>query len=224
MKIMNECSFYLNYVGFGGHMDMEMLEVGNNLMGYMEERSHFAIWAIVKAPLLMGTDLRYISADSLNILKAKTLLNFNQDDVYGGPAKPFKWGSSPDWTYDDHHPPEYYSGRFKDGILLALFNSRDENWRYMDFEWSQIPELQMGKSYRIFDGWDDTIEYGCYEATEGKPFYVGPVTFHDTALLILKEDWYCEIRNKYSPKKRTIQSDLLVIEDTQRRIQERGKV
>ena len=34
------------------------------------QRSHFALWALAKAPLLIGTDLRKISQLSLDILKA----------------------------------------------------------------------------------------------------------------------------------------------------------
>jgi len=46
-----------------------MLEVGNGGLNHEEEKSHFALWAISKAPLIIGADLTTISASSLAILK-----------------------------------------------------------------------------------------------------------------------------------------------------------
>jgi len=34
-----------------------MLEIGNGGMNEEEEKTHFALWAIAKAPLLIGCDL-----------------------------------------------------------------------------------------------------------------------------------------------------------------------
>jgi hypothetical protein len=34
--------------------DADMLEVGNNGLSMAEQRSHFALWAAVKSPLLIG--------------------------------------------------------------------------------------------------------------------------------------------------------------------------
>ena len=36
-----------------------------------EQRTHFALWALMKSPLMMGHDLRGINKTSLRILKAK---------------------------------------------------------------------------------------------------------------------------------------------------------
>lgn len=43
--------------------------VGNGQLTLGEQRAHFGLWALQKAPLLIGADLRNISADSLAILK-----------------------------------------------------------------------------------------------------------------------------------------------------------
>lgn len=50
-------SFMMNYVGFWGRPDPDMLEVGNGLLTIEENRAHFALWAIMKAPLIIGTDV-----------------------------------------------------------------------------------------------------------------------------------------------------------------------
>jgi len=45
-----------------------MLEVGNGGLNQEEEMTHFALWAFVKAPLIIGCDLNKISKESLDIL------------------------------------------------------------------------------------------------------------------------------------------------------------
>jgi hypothetical protein len=63
--------------GPGGWNDPDMLEVGNGGLSLSEERSHFALWAFAKAPLIMGCDLNTISRESLAILKNKALIAIN---------------------------------------------------------------------------------------------------------------------------------------------------
>ena len=91
-EILNENSFRLNSVTFWGHNDADMLEVGNGNLTLAETRSHFAFWAAAKSPLIIGTALDSLAADHLAILKNKYLLAFHQDNFYGGPATPYKWG------------------------------------------------------------------------------------------------------------------------------------
>ena len=45
-----------------------MLEVGNEGLTLEEEKTHFALWAISKAPLIIGCDLEKTNQDSLKIL------------------------------------------------------------------------------------------------------------------------------------------------------------
>ena len=58
-----------------------MLEVGNGGLTLTEERTHFALWSIIKAPLIIGCDLDTVSKDSLDILKAPLLIKINQDSL-----------------------------------------------------------------------------------------------------------------------------------------------
>lgn len=57
-----------SYAGPGGFNDFDMLEIGNGGLTAAEERAHFALWAIAKSPLLIGTDLTKISSASLAVL------------------------------------------------------------------------------------------------------------------------------------------------------------
>jgi alpha-galactosidase len=56
-----------------------MLEVGIGGLTLEEEKSHFALWAVSKAPLIIGADLNIISNDSLAVLMNEEIIAINQD-------------------------------------------------------------------------------------------------------------------------------------------------
>lgn len=70
-----------NSAGPGGWNDPDMLEVGNGFYDDVEEKTHFALWALVKAPLIIGCDLNNIKPSSLAILKNPRLIALNQDSL-----------------------------------------------------------------------------------------------------------------------------------------------
>jgi alpha-galactosidase len=65
--------------GHGRWNDPDMLEVGNGGMSDAEYRSHFSLWAIMAAPLLIGTDLRTVKPEALKILLNKEVIAVDQD-------------------------------------------------------------------------------------------------------------------------------------------------
>jgi len=70
--------------GPGGWNDPDMLEVGVTAgrgMSLEEEKTHFALWAFIKAPLIIGADLNTINEESLAILKSQHLIKLNQDSL-----------------------------------------------------------------------------------------------------------------------------------------------
>ncbi|KAK9282985.1 hypothetical protein L1049_011212 [Liquidambar formosana] len=69
------------YAGPGGWNDPDMLEVGNGGMTYEEYRAHFSIWALMKAPLLIGCDVRNMSEDTFELLSNKEVIAVNQDSL-----------------------------------------------------------------------------------------------------------------------------------------------
>nr|XP_043635041.1 alpha-galactosidase-like [Erigeron canadensis] len=69
------------YARPGGWNDPDMLEVGNGGMTTEEYRSHFSIWALAKAPLLVGCDVRSMSNATLAILSNKEVIAVNQDKL-----------------------------------------------------------------------------------------------------------------------------------------------
>ena len=67
------------YAGPGHWNDPDMLEVGNGGMTATEYRTHMSMWAMMAAPLIIGTDLRKASADTLAVLANKEVIAVDQD-------------------------------------------------------------------------------------------------------------------------------------------------
>ncbi|WP_432251576.1 NPCBM/NEW2 domain-containing protein [Streptomyces sp. HNM1019] len=69
------------YAGPGRWNDPDMLEVGNGGMTDTEYRSHFSLWSIMAAPLLIGSDLREASAETYEILGNRDVIAVDQDPL-----------------------------------------------------------------------------------------------------------------------------------------------
>ncbi|KAJ0082987.1 hypothetical protein Patl1_11195 [Pistacia atlantica] len=69
---------WASFAGPGGWNDLEMLEVGNRGMSTEEYRSHFSIWALAKAPLILGCDIRSMDKDTLEVITNKEVISVNQ--------------------------------------------------------------------------------------------------------------------------------------------------
>ncbi|GAA2062330.1 hypothetical protein GCM10009801_05350 [Streptomyces albiaxialis] len=69
------------YAGPGRWNDPDMLEVGNGGMTDTEYRTHFSMWAIMAAPLLIGSDLRKAGDETLEILGNEEVIAVDQDPL-----------------------------------------------------------------------------------------------------------------------------------------------
>lgn len=56
-----------------------MLEVGNGALTLEESKSHFALWALAKSPLLLGNDLNKMNHDVLKVITNRHLIALHQD-------------------------------------------------------------------------------------------------------------------------------------------------
>ena len=65
----------------GHYNDADELEIGNGQLTLAEQRSHFALWCLMKSPLIIGTDVRALQPAQLAILLNKRLIAINQDDL-----------------------------------------------------------------------------------------------------------------------------------------------
>jgi len=179
LELLNICSFNLETTDFWGHSDADMLEVGNGNLSPAETRSHFALWAAMKSPLLIGTALDKISKENVDILKNKYLLAFNQDPIIGKPAKPYKWGTNPDWTFNATWPAEYWAGESQEGMLVLMSNWGEAKAQRTAV-WDEVPGLDKEGSYMLTDIWTGK-DLGCHF---GK--YSVDIETHDTVGVLVR--------------------------------------
>lgn len=90
---MNEV--YADLARRGGWNDPDMLEIGNGGMTKDEYIVHFSLWAISKAPLLIGCDVRNVSKDAMEIISNKEVIAVNQDPL-GVQAKKVRMEGDPE--------------------------------------------------------------------------------------------------------------------------------
>jgi alpha-galactosidase len=81
LSILHANEKLAQYAGPGHWNDPDMLEVGNGKLSDTEYRSHFSLWAIMAAPLLIGTDLRKASAGTFSILENTDVIAVDQDPL-----------------------------------------------------------------------------------------------------------------------------------------------
>ncbi len=94
MEIFDQQEGLAQYAGPGGWNDPDLLMVGlygkgksSSVNGrfkgctFMEYRTHFALWCMLAAPLILNSDLRNIDKETLQLLTNSNLLNINQDKL-----------------------------------------------------------------------------------------------------------------------------------------------
>jgi alpha-galactosidase len=69
------------YARPGSFNDPDMMEVGRSGLNETEQRSHFALWAIMASPLIAGNDVRSQSTTTRDILTNPRLIAINQDTL-----------------------------------------------------------------------------------------------------------------------------------------------
>ncbi|QFZ21478.1 glycoside hydrolase family 27 protein [Saccharothrix syringae] len=98
--------------GPGHWNDPDMLVVGRPGLSLTESRSHFALWALLAAPLMAGNDIRTMSGDVSAILRNPRLIAVNQDRLGIGGRR----------VRDDGNT-EVFAKPLSDGsVAVGLFN------------------------------------------------------------------------------------------------------
>lgn len=73
-----------------------MLEVGNPGLEAHQEWSHFVLWALVKSPLIIGTDLSLVKEETVRMLKNRGVIEMHQDAGLGQARR--VWTSSSSYS------------------------------------------------------------------------------------------------------------------------------
>ncbi len=133
------------YNGNGCYNDMDMLIVGMNGAGNVgltgctteEYKTHFAFWAMMGSPLIIGCDLRKADDAAMEILKNQMLIEIDQDEAYRQPffingdriVNDNRKGDEPLYKYYPLDEPVMVRFLANGDIAIGIFNFRDEKAR-----------------------------------------------------------------------------------------------
>ncbi|KAK0461320.1 glycoside hydrolase [Desarmillaria tabescens] len=163
---------HLSSIGFYAHNDMDMMEIGNGALTTQEQRTHFAAWAFLKSPIILGTDLSKLDDTQVALIKSVELIAFHQDITNGSSAYPFTAYTGAPTT----SPPEYYSGTSSAGAHVFIINTSSST-ATKTFTFSNVPELGQAGTWKMHDMWSGTDLSGTYSTSSS--FSVN-VQAHDT--------------------------------------------
>ena len=104
------------YAGQGHWNDPDNLEVGNGSVTNKEARAQMSLWALLRAPLIAGNDLRTMSSGTKDILTNSDVIAIDQDPL----ALPLKQ------IVDESTSKVYLRKLSGNSIALGLFNIGDK--------------------------------------------------------------------------------------------------
>ncbi len=154
------------YASPGAWNDPDMLEVGNGNLTYEENKSHFALWCMMCAPLILGNDIRnFIKSDGTvdtdsriyRILTNKNLISINQD-ILGVPCKKVK-GFSGKVSVD-----VLVKTLDKKRVAVCIFN-KGKSQKKVKFSIDKLTEfadvnVEKKEKYNILNCWTDEKSEG----------------------------------------------------------------
>lgn len=134
------------YSQVGCYNDPDMLEVGNGKLTKQQNISHFSLWCMMNAPLILGNDLRIMNDEIKEIVTNKNLISINQDKL-GKACKRVVKG-----RVDVLAKPLY-----DNSIAICFFNKSRQIKTYqydiktlIDDEYVVLPSA---KRYKLIDQW-----------------------------------------------------------------------
>ena len=132
---------WANYSGPGGWNDPDMLEIGNGGMSTTEYETHFSLWCLMKAPLLIGCDVTNMNNDTLRILKNTEVIAVNQDKmgVQGNKKK-------------SENDLEVWAGPLDGGCYAVVLLNRSGATANVTASWSDFG-MDPNKSANVRDLW-----------------------------------------------------------------------
>ncbi len=133
-----------------------MLVVGRPGLTLTESRAHFALWALMAAPLMAGNDIRTMSADVSAILRSPRLLAVNQDRLGAGGRR-----------VRDDGATEVFAKPLADGsVAVGLFN-RGNATATVSTTAAQIG--LSGGSFTLTDLWTGATSTSAGQVSAGVP-------------------------------------------------------
>jgi len=133
------------YAAPGGWNDPDMLEVGNGGMSDTEYTSHFSLWCLAKAPLLIGCDITKMSTATYNILTAPEVISINQDPLG-------VQGHKVNITAGNGGNLEVWAGPLSGGATAVILFNRSNVQATITALWSNVG-VNSGTSCTVRDLW-----------------------------------------------------------------------
>lgn len=178
LNILDESAPIWKYNGPGHWNDPDMLEVGNGGLTPLENKSHFVMWCMLSAPLMLGNDLENMTPDVLEILKNKELIAIDQDPL----------GQSAYRYIQDEEIEVWIKQLENDRWAMAVLNT-SETEQDFHLEWNLMymtrvfqKEFNAADSYKLYDVWNNK-DVG----TTAKPLS-GKLEGRDVLLLLLSRE------------------------------------
>ena len=158
MNIVNKAAFVQYKSQPGAWNDLDMLEVGNGGMTDEEEVTHFTMWAILKSPLIIGTNVPHMSPQALSIYSNPAVIAINQDPA-GSQTKR-------NWRYYVNDTNKYgqgeiqlWTGALANGdyvvcLLNAGNSARSMNATLTDIFFDESSTGSAGPAPQLMQQWD----------------------------------------------------------------------
>lgn len=151
--ILTKASYLTAKAQPGAWLDLDMLEVGNGGMTQNEYKTHFSMWAAMKSPLMIGTDLENLHADDLAIYLNPAVIAVNQDPL--GESINLVWRNRVIDGQTVH--VSLWSGRLFNGDQIVAVVNQDRVERHVTISLADIfsdePRKARTMNWAVHDLW-----------------------------------------------------------------------
>ena len=192
MNILNKIASIQSKTQSGAQNDMDILEVGNGGMTDDEYQLHFSMWAMNSSPLLIGTDVRKMTPNTLSIHSNPAVIAVNQDPNVAAAVR--------HWRYYVDDTDQYGQGEISmwtrtmnnSDVVVAFVNAgnmrRDMNTTlaeiFVDDGGALSSEAMLG--YDVYDLWanrmDNVTSSAILNGTSGVVDANSTMRYNSTAL------------------------------------------
>lgn len=136
------------YAGPGHWNDPDMLEVGNGKLTYEENKTHFSLWCMMAAPLILGNDIRKLPDEkrTLEILSNREMIAVNQDKL-GKQCVRYKKTLSFDFLVKELE---------NDRIAVCVYNKNNRVLKAV-LKTEDLPSEMRGKARKMKEIWTGNL-------------------------------------------------------------------
>lgn len=140
------------YAGPGHWNDPDMLEVGNGKLTYEENKTHFSLWCMMAAPLILGNDLRKLpdNKNTLEIISNREMIAINQDKL-GHQCERYKRTFCFDYLYKKLEGGKY---------AICIYNKSNSE-KVLNFKVGDKPIIEIENNANFKEIWSgNTVKIG----------------------------------------------------------------